>query len=57
MGEVAKIWFGGQTRKANNSIIIHIAVQQGRPDLHLPERKLHTPKLMQHNVIRKGHFF
>lgn len=27
MGEVAKIWFGGQTRKAKNSVIIHIAVE------------------------------
>lgn len=27
MSEVAKIWFGDQTGKAKNTVIIHIAVE------------------------------
>lgn len=27
MGEEAKMWLGGQTRKAKNSVIFHIAME------------------------------
>lgn len=37
MGDVAKIWFGGQTRKANNSVVVPIAVEHGRLELHLSQ--------------------